>query len=115
MDKVQILHNNRCSKSRSACNWLEESNKDFEIINYIENPLTAKEIKDLLKKLNLPASAIIRKGEAVFKENFKGKDLSEAEWIQAMVDFPKLIERPIVIKGNKAAIGRPLENVIELF
>ena len=115
MDKVQTLHNNRCTKSRNACNWLTESKKEFEVINYLENPLTAKEIKDILKKLNMPASAIIRKGEPAFKENFKGKELSEEEWIQAMVDFPKLIERPIVIKGDKAAIGRPLENVIELF
>lgn len=65
--------------------------------------------------LQIPAEALIRKGEMIFTENFKGKTLTEAEWIEAMVQFPKLIERPIVIHGNKAAIGRPIEKVLELF
>lgn len=111
---MKILHNNRCSKSRCALGMLEDAKVDFEIVNYLETPLGVEELKDLLKKLDLPASAIIRKGEEAYKTNFKGKEMSEDEWIQAMVDFPKLIERPIVIKGDKAVVGRPPENINEL-
>ena len=108
---MKILHNNRCSKSRCALEILENKGLDFEIIKYLENPLSAVEIKDLLKKLNLPASAIIRKGEVDYKANYKGKNMSENDWIEAMVKFPKLIERPIIIKGDKAVVGRPPENI----
>lgn len=111
---MKILHNNRCSKSRLGLKILEESGAEFEIVNYLENPLDGAEIKSMLKKLNLPAEAIIRKGEKDFKENYKGKSLSEAEWIDAMVKFPKLIERPIVIKDEKAVVGRPPENINSL-
>ncbi len=68
----------------------------------------------MLKKLNMPAIDLIRKGEADFKENYRGKTLSESEWIDAMVKFPKLMERPIVVKGDNAVIGRPPENVLTL-
>ncbi|NOQ71524.1 MAG: arsenate reductase (glutaredoxin) [Crocinitomix sp.] len=108
---MKILHNNRCSKSRCALEILENKGLDFEIIKYLENPLSAVEITDLLKKLNLPAEAIIRKGEADFKANYKGKTMTENDWIEAMVKFPKLIERPIIIKGDKAVVGRPPENI----
>ena len=111
---MKILHNNRCSKSRSALQILEEKKIDFEVVNYLVTPLSAEEIKDVLAKLNLPAKAIIRTGEAIFKENFKGKELTEDEWIAAMVEFPKLIERPIIIDGDRAVIGRPPEKVLEL-
>jgi arsenate reductase len=112
---MKILHNNRCSKSRSALEMLARKGMDFEIVKYLENPLSADEITDLLQKLNLPAEAIIRKGEADYKANYKGKTMTENDWIKAMVKFPKLIERPIVIKGDKAVVGRPLENVELLF
>lgn len=112
---MKILHNNRCSKSRCALEILENKGVDFEIINYLENPLSANEIKDLLKKLGLKAEAIIRKGEPDFKANFKGKKMTENDWIKAMVKFPKLIERPIIIKGDKAVVGRPAENIDLLF
>lgn len=108
---MKILHNNRCSKSRCALEILENKGVDFEIVKYLENPLSASEIKDLLKKLDMPSEAIIRKGEADYKANFKGKTMSENDWIDAMVKFPKLIERPIIIKGDKAVVGRPPENI----
>lgn len=111
---MKILHNNRCSKSRCGLQILEDSGAKFEVVNYLDNPLSAAELESLLKKLNMPAEAIIRKGEKDFKENFKGKTLSEQEWIAAMVKFPKLIERPIVIKGDKAVVGRPPENINSL-
>ena len=113
--KTSIYHNNQCGKSRAALEVLKQLNLDFEVIEYLKNPPTAKELKLILKLLQIPAEALIRKGEAIFSENFKGKTLTEADWIEAMVQFPKLIERPIVIHGNKAAIGRPIEKVIELF
>ncbi len=111
---MKILHNNRCTKSRTALKILEANNVSVEIVNYLENPLSATEIKAVLKKLKIPAKELIRKGEAAYKENFKGKELTEDQWVQAMVDYPKLIERPIVIKGDKAVIGRPPENVEQL-
>lgn len=112
--EVKIYHNSRCSKSRSSCNLLTEKGIDFEIIEYLKTPLTKGELVELLTKLNIPAKELIRKGEADFKESFKGKELSEEQWIDAMVEFPKLIERPIVVKGDKAVIGRPIEKVIDL-
>ena len=108
---MKILHNNRCSKSRCVLDILENKGVDFEIVQYVENPLSASEIKDLLKKLDMPSEAIIRKGEADYKANFKGKTMSENDWIDAMVKFPKLIERPIIIKGDKAVVGRPPDNI----
>ena len=111
---MKIYHNNRCSKSRNSYNLLTEKGIEFETIEYLKTPLTKKEIKALLGKLNIPAKDLIRKSETDFKEHFKGKELSESQWIDAMVKFPKLIERPIIVKGNKAVIGRPIENVIDL-
>lgn len=111
---MKIYHNPRCSKSRDSFNLLKEKKLDFETVEYLKTPLTKEELKDVLVKLNIPAQELIRKGEKDFKENFKGKELSEDEWVDAMLAFPKLIERPIVVKGDKAVIGRPIEKVIEL-
>lgn len=93
---------------------LQEANVDLEIIEYLKNPLTKSEVKDLLKKLNIPAIELIRKNEAIWKEQFKNKNLSENELVEAMVAFPKLIERPIIEKGDEAVIGRPLEKISPL-
>ena len=112
---MKILHNSRCSKSRSALEILEKRGVDFEIINYLTTPPTSKELKEILGKLKMPAKDIIRKGESVFKENYKGKTLTEDEWIEAMVKYPILIERPIIIDGEKAVIARPTEKIEELF
>lgn len=111
---MKIWHNNRCSKSRNTLNIIQEKNEDVEIIDYLETPPSKVEIKEVLKMLGVSAEEIVRKGEAEFKENYKGKTMSEDQWIEAMIKFPKLIERPIVIKGNKAVIGRPPENVLKL-
>ena len=93
---------------------MTEKGIEFETIEYLKNPPTKKELKALLVKLDMPAKNLIRRGEAIFKENYKGKELTENQWVEAMVKFPKLIERPIVIKGNKAVIGRPIEKVVDL-
>jgi len=111
---MKIYHNPRCSKSRDTYNLLIEKGLDFENIEYLKTPLNKKEIKALLAKLNIPAADLIRKAEKDYIENFKGKNLTEAKWIDAMVKHPKLIERPIVVRGNKAVIGRPIEKVIDL-
>lgn len=109
-----IYHNPRCRKSRETLEILNSKGIEPEIVLYLDNPPTKKEVKVILTKLNISAFDLIRKGESIYKENFKGKELSEAKWIDIMVKNPKLIERPIVIKGNKAIIGRPPEKVVSL-
>lgn len=106
-----ILHNARCSKSRNCYQILEEKGENFEVRDYIKDPLTKEEIKDLLKKLNMPAEAVVRKTEEIYKENFRGKELSEDEWIDALVAYPRLLQRPIVIMGDKAYVGRDEESI----
>lgn len=111
---MKIYHNPRCSKSRQGLGILQTANVDIDIIDYIKNPLSYEEIEDILAKLGIPASDLVRKNEAIWKENYKGKSLSEKEIIQAMAAFPKLIERPIVVKENTAVIGRPPEKIKSL-
>ncbi len=82
-----------------------------EIIDYLKNPVSFDELSEILQKLDIPAIDLVRKNEAIWKENFKNKELSEKAVIEAMVAFPKLIERPIVVKGDQAVIGRPPENI----
>ncbi|MGQ0829182.1 MAG: arsenate reductase (glutaredoxin) [Bacteroidota bacterium] len=110
-DGLFIYHNTRCSKSRESCSILQEDGIRFETIEYLKTPPSQKEIKELLKMLKLKAEDIVRKSEPIFKERFIGKKLTEAQWIKALADNPILIERPIIIKGNKAIIGRPPEKV----
>src|SRR6187431_2246261 len=109
---IQIYHNQRCGKSRSCLLLLEESNSEVEIINYLKTPPTLTELAALLQKLNFSAIELVRQKEQIWIENFKGKTLTENEIIQAMAENPILIERPIVVNGNEAIIGRDLEKVI---
>jgi len=111
---MKIYHNPRCSKSRQTLQLIKDANAEVEIIEYLNAIPSKEELKDLLEKLNLNAVDILRKGEADYKENYKGKELSNDEWIDAMIKYPKLIERPIVVRGNKAVLGRPPENVLDL-
>ncbi len=111
---MKIYHNPRCSKSRSALQLLEEKGVEVEVVKYLEDTPSKEELKGLLKKLGMKAEQIVRKGEQDYKDNFKGKTLSDDEWIAAFIKFPKLIERPIFIKGDKAVVGRPPENVLTL-
>ncbi len=114
MNDLSILHNPRCGKSRNTLAIINDKNLDVEVIEYLKTPPTASELKGIIKKLGIKPEELIRKGESIFKENYKGKQLNDDEWIDAMVANPILIERPIVIKGNLAIIGRPPENVLEL-
>lgn len=109
--EIILYHNPRCSKSRQALSFLDQKGLDYKIIEYLKNPLSEQELKLILKKLRINAASLIRQGEDDFKQNFKGKNLSEEEWVLAMVNFPKLMERPIVIKGNKAVIARPYDRI----
>jgi len=111
MSKIKIYHNPRCSKSRIGLGVLQDAKIDFEIVKYLDDVPLEKELKEIIKKLGIKPIELIRKGEKIWKENFKGKELTDAEIIKAMVENPKLIERPIVIKGDKAVIGRPSENI----
>lgn len=111
---IQILHNPRCTKSRETLKILQDANVEIEVVEYLKNVPTASELEEIIVKLGIKPFELVRKGEMIFKEQFKGKSLTDGEWIQAMVEFPKLIERPIVIKGNKAEIGRPPERVLNL-
>lgn len=111
---MELIHNPRCSKSRQAKELLEEKGIDFEVREYLKNELSEKELSEILNKLGKEPQDILRKGEAIFKEQFKGKELSRAEWIKAMVENPKLIERPILISGNQAIVGRPPEDVLKI-
>lgn len=111
---MEIYHNPRCSKSRQALTLLEENGINPAIKLYLQDLPSKAELKEVLAKLGLKAEKLIRKNENDFKENFKGKNLTEDEWIDAMLAYPKLIERPIFIKGDKAVIGRPPEKVLEL-
>lgn len=111
---IKVYHNPKCSKSRCALDHLHEKGLDFEVIEYMKALPTVKELKKVLSQLNIKAEDLIRKNEAEYKENFKGKDLTEDQWIDAMIKFPKLIERPIVIKDGRAIIARPTERIEEL-
>ncbi len=95
-------------------NLLKENGDEVEVREYLKDTPSKAEIEEILSMLNISPLALIRKGEAIYKENFKGKELTDEEYINAMVEYPKLIERPIVIKDNKAVIGRPPSLVLDL-
>jgi len=110
-----IYHNPRCSKSRQTLALLEERGVEPTIIKYLESPLDENTIKALLNKLNVEVRTIIRSGEDIYKELELGNiELDEKALISAIIKHPKLLERPIVVKDNKAIIGRPPENVLAL-
>jgi len=110
---LTIYHNPRCSKSRQTLQLIEQANADVTIVEYLKNPLNAEQIKHLIKLLNVSVLDIMRTKEAEFKEQ-NLKDADDETLIQAIVNTPKLLERPIVIKGEQACIGRPPENVLAL-
>lgn len=112
---MKIYHNPRCSKSRQTLAIIEEHNQPVEIIKYLEDVPSVATLKSIVKLLGIKPIELVRKNEAIWKEHFKAKDLTDDEIINAMHKNPKLIERPIVIKGDNAVIGRPPESVKSLF
>lgn len=111
---MKIYHNPRCSKSRQTLEILIKKNADFEIVEYLKKKLSITDLEEIIAKLEINTIELVRKNESVWKEKFKGRNLSDKEIIQAMIDNPKIIERPIVVNGNKAILGRPPENVLKI-
>ncbi|SNR65549.1 arsenate reductase [Maribacter sedimenticola] len=111
---IKIYHNPRCRKSREGLEILENSGKKFEVIRYLDDVPTKKELKEVISCLDIKPINLVRKSESIWKEKFKNRPLSDEEIIDAMISYPKLIERPIVIKNNSAVIGRPPENISNL-
>ena len=114
-DTPSIYHNPRCSKSRQTLALIEEKGIKPEIILYLDNPPSQKKLKELIALLNISARELLRKSEQAYKDlNLADKSLSDSALVKAMIENPKLIERPIVVSGKKAVLGRPPENVLEL-
>lgn len=111
---ITIYHNPRCRKSREALQVLIDKGLDHQVRLYLQDPLSKVELEQLLSDLNIEAEALIRKGEAIWKSDYKGKDLSREDLIAAMLAHPKLMERPVITTVNAAVIGRPIENVYGL-
>jgi arsenate reductase len=108
---MKVYHNPSCSKSRLCVDFLTHRKFDFEVMNYLKNPLTKDELLELLRMLNIKPSDLVRRNEVIFKEAMKGAVLTENEILQLMLDYPKLIERPIVEVNGKAVLARPIENL----
>lgn len=111
---ITIYHNPRCGKSREGLSLLEKSGKEFEVIQYLKEVLTVEELKSILKLLKIAPIELVRQKEEIWVQNFKGKTFSDEEIIKIMIENPILIERPIVINGKTATIGRPPEKILEI-
>lgn len=111
---IKIYHNPRCSKSRQGLAIVENSKSPFEIVKYLDNNLSAESLIEIITLLGIKPIDLVRKNEGIWKSDFKGKTLTDPEIIEAMVNNPKLIERPIIINGNKAVIGRPPELILDI-
>ena len=114
MASLTIYHNPKCSKSRETLALLRAHRVEPRIIEYLKTPPTAAELKSIVSKLGIRPEDLVRKGEAVYKAKYASRTLSDDEWLAAMVKHPILIERPIVVAGRKAAIGRPPDRVLAL-
>jgi arsenate reductase (glutaredoxin) len=114
MSDITIYHNPRCSKSRETLALLEQNGVQPRIVEYLKTPPSAAELKAILAALGMKPEQLVRKGEDIYKSEYAGKTLTDAQWITALIKHPILIERPIVVKGSHAALGRPPENALKL-
>lgn len=112
---ITIYHNPRCGKSRACLTYLETANKSFKIVKYLENPISKEELTEIITKLNIPAIELVRTKEKIWIEQYKGKQLTEADVITAILENPILMERPVVVYNNKAIIARPLSLIESIF
>ena len=112
--EVVIYHNARCSKSRSACEIVAGRGIEARIVEYLKTPPSQDELRAVLQKLGMKASELVRRGEEEYKQHYAGRTLTEDEWLDALIEHPILIERPIVVRGDRAVVGRPPEKVLEL-
>ena len=111
---ITIYHNARCKKSREGLEVVNESGQNFKVREYLKEPLSEEELQTLLTQLGMAPIELVRTDEKIWKENYKGKDISDKELIRVMVENPKLIQRPVVVKGNSAVVGRPASKIEEL-
>ncbi len=111
---ITIYHNPRCGKSRNTLALLQQNGIETTIVEYLKAPPTKEELRAILKKLGMKPEQLVRKGEEIYKQNFAGRELTDEQWLDALVKNPILIERPIVVKSDRAIIGRPPENVLKL-
>lgn len=108
---MKIYHNPRCRKSRETLNIIQNHGIEPEVVLYLETPPSRKEIRDVLVKLDIKAEDLVRKEEKLYKDEYRDRELTEEEWIEVLAENPKLIQRPVVVNGKKAIIGRPPESV----
>ena len=111
---MKIYHNPRCSKSRQTLEIIKKTKKEFEIVEYLKDILSISELELIIEKLGITAVELVRKNELIWQENYKGKNLSDKEIVRAMIENPKIMERPIVVNGEKAVLGRPPETVLKI-
>lgn len=111
---ITIYHNPRCSKSREGLQLLELEGKPFTTVKYLNEPLTKEELTAIITKLGIAPIGLVRQKEAVWTQNYKGRQLTDSQVIDALLQHPALIERPIVVNGNKAVIARPAEKIKEI-
>lgn len=112
--KAVIYHNPRCSKSRQALALLQERGAEPEVLEYLKTPPTKAELKALLAKLGLKPEQVVRTGEELYKQKYRGRALTDDQWLDALTENPILLERPIVVRGSRAVLGRPPEKVLEV-
>lgn len=112
--KTIIYHNTRCSKSREGLCVLEDLGSEVEIVEYTKTPLSEEELADLIRKLGIRPKELVRTKEEIYKEKFADRKMTPKQWIKAMIQYPELMERPIVVKGDQAVIGRPASLILSL-
>lgn len=111
---IKIYHNPRCKKSRAGIQHLEKKGVEFEVVEYLKDPIDAKELKDVLVRLNYSPHDLVRTQEELYKKQLKGKQFTDEEWIRLLVENPRLIKRPIVVRGYKAVWADPPEEMDKL-
>jgi arsenate reductase (glutaredoxin) len=109
-----IYHNPRCKKSRAGLAYLQEKDQEYTVVEYLKNPLSRAVLKDILMKMNVRPQELIRTQEEVYRSDFEGKQFNDEEWIDILLEYPRLIKRPIVVKGYKAVIASPPEEIDKL-
>ncbi|GAB5556676.1 MAG: arsenate reductase (glutaredoxin) [Schleiferiaceae bacterium] len=108
---ITVYHNPRCGKSRESLAYLDQKGVEYKVVKYMDDPLTPDELLEIVDALDMDAEDLVRKNEAEYKEKFKELEMTEEEWVLAMIEYPKLMQRPIISNGTKAVIGRPAENI----
>jgi arsenate reductase (glutaredoxin) len=112
---ITIYHNPKCRKSRAGIDYLKENGLEFTVVEYIKNPISREVLKDILMKMNVRPHELVRTQEDVYKSDFAGKEFNDEEWIDILLEYPRLIKRPIVVKGYRAVIAQPPEEIDRLF